>query len=148
MNTINEIEVSYRNGTSLTVCDKINSSSDAAEILYGNWDKGTIELHESFKIVLLDNSNRVKGIYEISKGGITGTMVDLRILFAVILKTLSVAIVLCHNHPSGKLKASKADRDITEKIKNAAQFFDIIVLDHIILAPDGSYYSFADNVLL
>ena len=75
-------------------------------------------------------------------------MVDLRILFAVILKTLSVAIVLCHNHPSGTLKASKADKDITEKIKNAARFFDIIVLDHIILAPDASYYSFADNMIL
>jgi len=96
----------------------------------------------------LNNNNKVKGIYQISQGGITGTLVDLRILFGVILKTLSVAIILTHNHPSGTLKASEADKQITRKIKKAADLFDIRVLDHILLVPSGDYYSFADEGIL
>lgn len=95
--------------------------------------------------MLLNNSNKVKGIYELSKGGITGTMVDIRILFAIVLKSLSVGIILSHCHPSGQLKPSEADKNITKKIKQAAQLFDIKVLDHLIIAPNSEYYSFADN---
>lgn len=145
MGTINEIKVSYRHEIPASHWKKIGSSADAAEVLFEHWDKGTIGLQESFKVVLLNNGNKVKGIYEISKGGITGTMVDMRILFAVILKSLTVSIILCHNHPSGTLRASSTDRQITNKIRNASKLFDIQVLDHIILAPDGSYYSFADD---
>lgn len=107
-----------------------------------------IELQETFKILLLNNSNKVKGIYSLSIGGITGTMVDLRILFAIVLKTLSTAIILTHNHPSGKLMPSEADKKLTNKIKKAAQLFDVAVLDHLIIAPDGEYYSFANHGLL
>ena len=76
MGTINEIEVSYRHEIPASLWKKIGSSADAAAVLYEHWDKGTIGLQESFKVVLLNNGNRVKGIYEISKGGITGTMVQ------------------------------------------------------------------------
>ncbi|RIV68953.1 JAB domain-containing protein [Flagellimonas aequoris] len=144
----NEIKVSYQGKIQAKYWRKINSSEDAAQLLSAHWDQDTIALHESFKVVLLNNGNKVKGIYEVSKGGITGTLVDLRILFAVILKTVSVGIILCHNHPSGKLKASEADRNLTKKIRDAAKLFDVQVLDHIILAPDGGYYSFADNGIL
>lgn len=145
MDTINEIKVSYRQEIPESYWKKISSSESAAEVLFDHWDKSTIGLQESFKVVLLNNGNKVKGIYEISRGGIKGTLVDLRILFAVILKSLTVSIILCHNHPSGTLKASANDKKITEKVRKASKLFDIIVLDHIILAPDGSYYSFADN---
>jgi len=145
---VNEIKVSYKERITAPFWRKINSSKDAAELLFEHWDKSTISLHESFKIVLLNNNNKVKGIYQISQGGITGTLVDLRILFAVVLKTLSVAIILTHNHPSGTLKASTADRQITKKIKNAAQLLDIKVLDHILIVPNGDYYSFADEGIL
>ncbi|MFS4493895.1 DNA repair protein [Maribacter algarum] len=145
---VNEIKVSYKERITAPFWRKINSSKDAAELLFEHWDKSTISLHESFKIVLLNNNNKVKGIYQISQGGITGTLVDLRILFAVVLKTLSVAIILTHNHPSGTLKASEADRQITKKIKNAAQLLDIKVLDHILIVPNGDYYSFADEGIL
>jgi len=141
----NEIKVSYKDGIQAKYWQKINSSSDAAQLLSYHWDENTIALHESFKVVLLNNGNKVKGIYEVSKGSITGTMVDLRILFAVILKTVSVGIILAHNHPSGNLKASEADHKLTKKIRDAAKLFDVQVLDHIIIAPDGGYYSFADN---
>ena len=98
--------------------------------------------------MLLNNSNKVKGIYHLSTGGLTGTLVDIRILFAVILKSLSVGIILAHNHPSGKLKASNADIQLTNKIKKAAVYFDVKVLDHLILIPNGQFYSFSDNGLI
>ncbi|MEX0362826.1 MAG: RadC family protein [Allomuricauda sp.] len=148
IHAINEVEVSYRYEIPPTFWKKINTSGDAAKVLYDHWNPGTIGLNECFKVLLLNNSHKVKGIYQVSQGGITGTSLDIRILFAVVLKTLSVSIILCHNHPSGNIRPSAADKEITEKIKQASKLFDIIVLDHIILAPDGSYYSFADNNML
>jgi len=93
---VNEIQISYKERITSPFWKKINSSQDASELLYQHWNKNTIEVQESFKVVLLNNSNKVKGIYQLSQGGITGTMIDLRILFAVVLKTLSVAIILTH----------------------------------------------------
>lgn len=145
---VNEIKVSYSERIKSDFWHQIKSSMDAAELLYDHWDSNTIGLHESFKVILLNNNNKVKGIYQLSKGGITGTMVDLRILFAVVLKTLSVGIILTHNHPSGTLKVSSTDREITQKIKKAAELFDIKLLDHIVLVPNGDYYSFADEGIL
>ncbi len=145
---VNEIKISYKEKINTSISDAIKSSADAAKLLFEDWDKDTIGLYESFKVVLLNNSNKVKGIYQISQGGITGTLVDLRILFAVILKSLSIGILLCHNHPSAKLIPSEADKQLTKKIKKAADFLDIKVLDHLIIAPDGNYYSFSDNGLL
>lgn len=145
---VNEISIRYKERIPAPFWKQIKSSKDAAELMFQTWNKDTIAVHESFKIVLLNNSNKVKGVYQISQGGITGTLVDLRILFAVVLKTLSVGILLAHNHPSGKLEASQQDKDITKKIKLAAQLFDVKVLDHIIMAPNGEYFSFADQGLL
>ncbi|RKR07964.1 RadC-like JAB domain-containing protein [Maribacter vaceletii] len=147
-NKVNEIQVSYKERVPAPFWQKISSSQDASDLLFQHWNKNTIELHESFKVMLLNNSNKVKGIYQLSEGGITGTLIDLRILFAVVLKTVSVAIILCHNHPSGKLEPSEADKRITEKIKKAAELLDVKVLDHLIITPNGAYYSFADNNLL
>ena len=145
---VNEIKISYKGGLKSSMWQKISSSQDAAELLYEDWDKDTIGIQETFKVVLLNNSNKVKGVYQLSQGGITSTPIDLRILFAVILKSLSVAIILTHNHPSGKLQPSDADKSLTTKIKKASKLFDITILDHLIFAPDGDYYSFADNGLL
>ena len=78
----------------------------------------------------------VKGIFDVSKGGINSTLVDIRILFAVTLKTLSTAIIISHNHPSGTLCPSSPDRHITEKIKKAGEILDIKLLDHLILTPN------------
>ncbi len=147
-NKVNEIKVSYSSGIPPAHWQKISNSQEAYNVLYEYWDKNTIELQESFSVVLMNNSHNVKDIYQLSQGGISGTIVDLRLLFAVVLKTLSVSIILSHNHPSGNLKASKADIELTKKIKNAAAFFDINVVDHLILIPHGGYLSFADNGLL
>jgi DNA repair protein RadC len=145
---VNEITISYKEKVKTSTSIAIKSSQHAASILFQQWDKNTIGLQESFKVMLLNNSNKVKGIYQLSTGGLTGTLVDIRILFAVILKSLSVAVILAHNHPSGKLQPSEADKQLTQKIKKAAVLFDVKVLDHLIIIQNGDYYSFSDNAVL
>ena len=145
---VNEIAISYTGSLKTNLLPKISSSRSAADLAFAQWNKNNIALQETFKIMLLNNANKVKGIYEVSKGGITGTLVDVRILFAVVLKSLTTALILLHNHPSGTLRPSEADKSLTRKIKNAASFFDVKILDHIILMPDGNYYSFADEGIL
>lgn len=145
---VNEISIKYQGGFRLSEAPKITSSENASKVFYQSWNRDKIGLQECFKIMLLNNANKVKGIYEVSSGGITGTMVDLRIVFAVVLKSLTTAVILAHNHPSGTLKPSEADKALTEKIKKAALLFDIKVLDHLIITPDEGFYSFADEGLL
>jgi DNA repair protein RadC len=103
--------------------------------------------HEVFAVVFLNRANKVNHFEIISKGGITGTVADPRIIMKKALEEEAVSIILCHNHPSGNLKPSRADEEITLKIKEAGNYFDIKVLDHIIISDEG-YYSFADDGLL
>lgn len=147
-NEVNEIKISYCEKLGIIDSEPVNRSDKVAELLYRTWDKDTIGLHETFKVLLFNNANKVKGVYQASTGGLTGTLMDIRILFAVILKSLSVAIVLAHNHPSGTKQASPADLKLTRKVKKAAEMFDITVLDHIIILPNGDYFSFGDNGIL
>ena len=103
--------------------------------------------HEVFAVIFLNRANRVNHFEIISEGGITATVADPRIVIKRALEENAVSIVLSHNHPSGSLKPSYADKDLTTKISEAARLFDIKVLDHIIISEDG-YYSFADEGLL
>lgn len=100
--------------------------------------------HEVFAVLFLNRANRIKHFEIISSGGMTGTVADPRIILKKALEEEAVSIILCHNHPSGNLKPSKADQELTEKIRQAAKYFDIQVLDHIIVSNEG-YYSFADE---
>lgn len=145
MNKIAEIKVSYN--TRKIPKEKIKSSQDAYEILIKSWNKGTLELYEEFKIILLNNANEVLGIYPLSKGGITGTVVDIRLILSVALKCNAVGIILAHNHPSGTLNPSDSDKTITRKIKNASEFMDIKLLDHLIITKNG-YFSFSDDGII
>ena len=103
--------------------------------------------HEEFWILYLNNSNKVVAKHQISKGGFTGTLVDVRIVCKLALEENAVAMILAHNHPSGKLHPSQPDKKLTDKLKQAAETLDINVLDHLIVTQQ-SYYSFADNDLL
>ena len=103
--------------------------------------------HEVFAVLFLNRSNKINHFQIISEGGITGTVADPRIILKKALEEDAVSIILCHNHPSGSLKPSKADEELTMKIKEAARYFDIKVLDHLIVSDDG-YYSFADEGIL
>jgi DNA repair protein RadC len=103
--------------------------------------------HEEFWVLFLNNSNKVLAKHQISKGGMTATVVDVRLLFKQALELFSVAIIVCHNHPSGKLKPSDADLQLTQKIKNAGTTLDIKLLDHLIIT-EKAYFSFADEGVL
>ncbi|WP_445453159.1 JAB domain-containing protein [Flavobacterium sp. 25HG05S-40] len=139
---VSEIKVSYSNKNPLKI--KITSSKTTYDLVINQWDFNIIEYQEEVKIILLNRSNIVLGIYEMSKGGITGSVVDIRIILGVALKCGASSIIMIHNHPSGKLIASDADKTITKKLKKACELLDIDLLDHLIISKD-SYYSFADN---
>ncbi|WP_299097652.1 RadC family protein [Winogradskyella sp.] len=103
--------------------------------------------HEEFWILYLNNSNKVIQKNQLSKGGITGTLVDVRLVLKSALEVGATALILCHNHPSGTLFPSQADKDVTLKLKTAAQSLDIKVLDHLIIT-EKTYFSFADEDIL
>ena len=142
MNTIQEIKVSYTSGNRDKV--KITNSKDSYELLLSCWSQKTIELQEEFKVLLLNRNHQVLGIYPLSKGGVSGTVVDAKLVFSVALKCNASSIIIAHNHPSGNLKPSEADKRLTKKLKEAGNYLDVKVLDHIILSREG-YYSFADE---
>ena len=142
---IAEIKISYRPkklGKEIKICH----SEKAYEVILNNWNKNTIELFEEFKVLLLNNSNVPLGIYTLSKGGITSTGVDLRLLFAVILKSGAVSFITVHNHPSSVLNPSKPDINIYKKIKELSKIHGLNYLDNLIITPKGKY-SFMDEGL-
>ena len=103
--------------------------------------------HEVFAVLFLNRANKINHFQIVSEGGITGTVADPRIILKKALEEDAVGIILCHNHPSGSLKPSSADLELTKKIKEAAKFFDIKVMDHLIVS-DAGYYSFSDEGIL
>ena len=137
---VSEIEVTYNTGNTPKI--KIKSGEDAYNVLLDSWNLNTLELQEEFKVILLNRVNEVLGIYPLSKGGITGTVVDQRLIFAVALKCNATGIILCHNHPSGNLKPSDADITLTKRIKKCADFMDITLIDHLIITKNN-FYSFS-----
>ncbi|MBD3583994.1 RadC family protein [Flavobacterium selenitireducens] len=103
--------------------------------------------HEEFWILYMNNANKILNKTQLSKGGMTGTVVDVRLVFKIALQHGATGVILCHNHPSGTLKASEADRQITRKLKSAGENLDIKVLDHLIVT-ENAYLSFADEGIL
>lgn len=103
--------------------------------------------YEVFAVLFLNQANKINHFEIISKGGITGTVADPRVILKKALEEDATSIVLCHNHPSGNLRPSRADEELTKKIKEAALYFDIKIVDHIIVSEEG-FYSFADEGML
>jgi DNA repair protein RadC len=122
----------------------VTSSADVATYLQSSLRDYK---HEVFAVIFLNRANKINEFKIISEGGITGTVADPRIILKKALEQDAVSLILCHNHPSGSLKPSRADEELTLKIKEAAKYFDIKVLDHLIVGDDG-YYSFADEGIL
>ncbi|NVN96009.1 MAG: JAB domain-containing protein [Bacteroidetes bacterium] len=141
-----EIEVRYKTKQKEKVT--INRSKDAFEILYSLYNKDTIEFLEQFYLLLLNRANKVLGWINLSIGGTTGTVVDIKVIFALALKTNASGILLSHNHPSQSLNPSEEDKKLTKSISDAGKLFNIRLLDHIIIASDEAYYSFADEGML
>jgi DNA repair protein RadC len=122
----------------------VASSADIASYLQSMLKD---HLHEVFAVIFLNRANKIIHFEIVSEGGITGTIADPRIILRKALEENAVSIILCHNHPSGSLKPSRADEDLTRKIKEAAGYLDIRVIDHLIVSEAG-YYSFADEGIL
>ena len=133
-----------RRGEEALQKNKIGSSSSVFELMQPII--GELQ-HEEFWIIYLNNSNKVIQKTQLSKGGITGTLVDVRLVLKSALEVGATGLILAHNHPSGTLKPSEADKQLTTKLKNAAESLDIKVLDHLIIT-EKAYFSFADESLL
>lgn len=144
---VTEITVSYHPKFKASERPQISSSKDVYAYFSYSWDRNRIEMVEQFKIMLLNRANKVLGIFEVSTGGVSGTVADPKIIFGTALKGNASSIILAHNHPSGNLKPSVADRQLTAKIAQAATYLDIAVLDHLILTSE-EYFSFADEGLM
>ena len=139
---VSEIKVSYKNLNPSKV--QISNSKIAYDLVLQHWHCDLIEFQEMVKVVLLNNSNIVLGIYDLSKGGISSSIVDVRIILSIALKCLASSIIIVHNHPSGTLKPSEQYMSLTTKIKNACEMIDLKLLDHLIISR-SNYYSFADS---
>lgn len=142
---VKEIKPTYKR-TNICV-EKINSSSKSVEILRKIFDENTIDFQENFFVLFLDRGNKIVNFCHLSKGGVSGTVVDVRHLLSNAINTNASSVILSHNHPSGQLHPSENDKSITRKIREALRFFDVSLLDHIIITND-SYFSFADEGVL
>lgn len=147
MYKVAEIELVYKTKVKASERPKVCGSKGVYQILLQSWDDDKIEFVEQFKILLLNRGNKVLGIYEVSTGGMAGTIADPKVIFSAALKACASSIILSHNHPSGNLKPSDADIHLTSKIARAGSLLDIVVLDHVIVSTEG-YYSFADEGLI
>ena len=142
-----EVELVYRSKIKASERPIVRTSREANYLFSHMWNRDKMDLLEEFKVILLNRAARVLGVYEVSSGGICGTLVDIRLVLAVALKSLATSLILAHNHPSGNLKPSLADEQLTNKLKTAAYYHDIKVADHLIITSEA-YFSFADEGLL
>ena len=146
--TISEVKLIYRTKVKASQRPQVKTSKDAFDLFMEHWDLDSIEHIEEFKLMLLTRSNKVLGIASISKGGINGTVTDVRIILQFAIKSNSSGIIICHNHPSGNMQPSESDQAITRKIRDSGSLMGVQLLDHLIITAEDSYYSFADNGLV
>jgi DNA repair protein RadC len=144
---IPEFKLSFKTKVKSSELFHISSSADVAHVCRMVFDEDTIEWLESFVLICLNRANKVVGFTKISQGGVTGTVADPRVILQHALLTNATSIILAHNHPSGSLRPSRADEEMTQKIKTACSYFDIKMLDHIIVTAD-EYFSFVDEGIL
>ncbi|ANF49964.1 DNA repair protein [Chryseobacterium glaciei] len=142
MNPLMEISVSYTTSNQEKV--RITSNKEAYELIIKNWNLDIIEFQEECKVVLMNKGNFVLGIYEVSKGGIDSSVVDIRIILGVALKCHATQLILVHNHPSGNLNPSSSDEKITESLQKACKLLNLSLLDHLIITS-SDYYSFNEK---
>ena len=142
-----EIQLTYKSNVKASERPKISNSKDAYEVFLSSWDDSKIEFVEQFKVMLTNRANKVLGIFELSSGGVSGTVADPKLIFAAAIKANACGILLAHNHPSGTTQPSQSDIALTKKIKEGGKLLDVQLLDHIIVTAE-SHYSFADEGLI
>lgn len=129
-----EVKVSYKPKKEPV---QIKTSDDAYNVFQTMWDQNLISIQEQVGVLFLNQHNQVIGYRCLHTGGITASVLDLKILFSMCCKVLAQGIILCHNHPSGNPRASEADREITRNVKTIAKLLDIALIDHLIITPNG-----------
>lgn len=144
---VGEIEVYYRRQVEFHEMFKVSCSDDAANYFRDQWGKRKIDHVEQFMVIYLNRSNRIMGWSRISLGGQSGTVVDPKIIFQIALKANAANIIMAHNHPSGNVKPSDQDLELTKKIVKAGKFLELRLLDHLILTSE-TYFSFANESLI
>lgn len=135
--TVAEVSLSYRPVIKASQRPLVKCAQDAYDVLMGFWNVDKIELCEQFCMILLNNKCRVLGIVELSSGGYTATVVDIRMIFGIALKACACSIIVAHNHPSGDLKPSSQDISSTVKLAAAGKILDLPLNDHLIVCPEG-----------
>jgi DNA repair protein RadC len=144
---VSEIQVSYK--PSAVKKQTITDSQDAFNVLREFFSPDTIALQEQIHALYVNNANQVLGVYGASLGGITGTVCDIRLILSVALRIAATGVIISHNHPSGSMKPSRQDEELTRKLKEAGKVMDVKLLDHLIVHPSGTqFFSFADEGLL
>ncbi len=141
-----EISLSYKRKKRIPDLGEIKSSEAAVKTILRFYKD--IEIRESFWIICMCRNNTPVNVFQLSQGGICGTVADPKLVFMIALKSLATSIILIHNHPSGNLKPSLADIELTDKMIKAGKLLELVVLDHIILTPENGYFSFGDNDLM
>lgn len=144
MNILNEIQVIYK--TESVEKPTIDNSHTAFKLFLNSWNMDNIELLEEFKVMFLNQANKVLGVYSLSKGGINQCTVDIRHIYSIALKVNASAIIVAHNHPSGNLKPSREDLKITSQIASAGEILNIKLLDHLIIT-EVDYFSIEESGL-
>lgn len=142
-----EIQLSYKTNLKPSERPQITSSRECYNLLLSTWEESRLEFVEEFKVLLLNRAQRVLGLVEISRGCNTGTVVDPKLVFVAAIKANACSVIVSHNHPSGNVQPSQADRDLTRKLRDGGKLLEVTVLDHIVLSKEG-YFSFADEGLL
>ncbi|MEN9582299.1 MAG: hypothetical protein RL641_253 [Candidatus Parcubacteria bacterium] len=142
-----EIQVQYTPSTKAKEKVKITSAQEAMELFRKIWKEETIELHESMYILFLNRANYIIGWYNLSKGGMSGTVCDPRLVFGIALKCAAISIIIAHNHPSGNDQPSASDIQLTKNLVESGKLLEILVLDHLIITTD-KFYSFAEEGLI
>lgn len=140
-----EVQLTLKRTYNVLTRPCLNTSWSAADIFFQTWDKNIIQLQEQFKIIYLNKHNYIIGLYELSSGGTSTTVADVKLIFATGLKLMASKLMVAHNHPSGLLVPSVPDNKITKMIKEAGKLLEMELLDHIILSPEGEYYSYAED---
>lgn len=134
-----------RQTSEMRIKTQVRGSSDIYRYVRAKFDDLS---HEEFWVIMLNRANHIIKMEQVSSGGTAGTVVDSRILFKMLLLNKASSFVCVHNHPSGQVRPSQSDIDLTKKLKNGGALIDIIMLDHIIVGCDNGYYSFADEGML
>ncbi len=141
---VSEVKLVYKTRYNINERPHIKVSKDAYDVLLNEWDMDIIEHRESSKMLMMNRANRVLGVGPIAEGGITGTVMDTKIIMQYALKANACSIIICHNHPSGRIMPGETDDQLTNNLKEAGKILGIELLDHLIISKID-YYSYADE---